>query len=206
MSKTGVLKNQNSGVSTNKLVKVSLLSAISFILMFVEMPIPGLFPEFLKIDISDIPALIAGLSMGPLAGVAVEVIKNFLHGIVATTTGGVGEIANIIVGSSFVIGASLIYNRKRDIKNLILSLVGATLLMVIVGSVVNYFFLLPFYGQLMGIDAIIGIGKAVNPRVNNLLDFVLWFIGPFNLVKGVMLSILILPLYKKMEVLIRPAN
>ena len=206
MSKTGVLKNQNSGVSTNKLVKVSLLSAISFILMFVEMPIPGLFPEFLKIDISDIPALIAGLSMGPLAGVAVEVIKNFLHGIVATTTGGVGEIANIIVGSSFVIGASLIYNRKRNIKTLILSLVGATLLMVVVGSVVNYFFLLPFYGQLMGIDAIIGIGKAVNPRVNNLLDFVLWFIGPFNLVKGIMLSILSLPLYKKMEVLIRPAN
>ncbi|SFE80379.1 ECF transporter S component [Peptostreptococcus sp. D1] len=206
MSKTGVLKNQNSGVSTNKLVKVSLLSAISFILMFVEMPIPGLFPEFLKIDISDIPALIAGISMGPLAGVAVEVIKNFLHGIVATTTGGVGEIANIIVGSSFVIGVSLIYNRKRNIKALILSLVGATLLMVVVGSVVNYFFLLPFYGQLMGIDAIIGIGKAVNPRVNNLLDFVLWFIGPFNFVKGVMLSILILPLYKKMEALIRPAN
>lgn len=205
MEKTSVLKKQNSRVSTNKLVKVSLLSAISFILMFVEMPIPGLFPEFLKIDISDIPALIAGLSMGPFAGIAVEVIKNLLHSF-TTTTGGVGEIANIVVGSSFVVGASLIYRKNKNIKNLMFSLIGATIVMVIVGSLVNYFFLLPFYGQIMGIDAIIGIGKAVNPRVNNLLDFVIWFIGPFNFIKGIMISLLILPMYKKIEVLIKSAN
>lgn len=203
MQKASTLKAQSSRVSTNKLVKVALLSAISFILMFIEMPIPGLFPDFLKIDISDIPALIAGLALGPIAGIAVEVIKNFLHGIVATTTGGVGELANIVVGSSFVVGSSIVYRSRRNLKGLLMSLVSGTIMMVVVGSVVNYFFLLPFYGKLMGLEAIIGIGKAVNPRVHDLATFVLWFIAPFNLIKGIMISVIIIPIYKKIENLIR---
>lgn len=206
MEKVNELRTHNSRVSTNKLVKVALLSAISFILMFIEMPIPGLFPEFLKIDISDIPALIAGLSLGPIAGIAVEVVKNFLHGIVATTTGGVGEIANIIVGSAFVVGTSTVYMKNKNIKNLLVSLLVGTLSMIIVGSLVNYFFLLPFYGKIMGMEAIIGIGQAVNPNVKDLLSFVLWFIAPFNLVKGIMISILIIPIYKKMEQFIKGNN
>ncbi len=203
MQKASTLKAQNSRVSTNKLVKVALLSAISFILMFIEMPIPGLFPDFLKIDISDIPALIAGLALGPIAGIAVEVIKNFLHGIVATTTGGVGELANIVVGSSFVVGSSIVYRSRRNLKGLLMSLVSGTIMMVVVGSIVNYFFLLPFYGKLMGLEAIIGIGKAVNPKVHDLATFVIWFIAPFNFIKGIMISVIIIPIYKKIENLIR---
>ncbi|MBC2575109.1 ECF transporter S component [Peptostreptococcus canis] len=203
MQKASTLKAQSSRVSTNKLVKVALLSAISFILMFIEMPIPGLFPDFLKIDISDIPALIAGLALGPIAGIAVEVIKNFLHGIVATTTGGVGELANIVVGSSFVVGSSIVYRSRRNLKGLLMSLVSGTIMMVVVGSIVNYFFLLPFYGKLMGLEAIIGIGKAVNPKVHDLATFVIWFIAPFNFIKGIMISVIIIPIYKKIENLIR---
>lgn len=203
MQKASTLKAQSSRVSTNKLVKVALLSAISFILMFIEMPIPGLFPDFLKIDISDIPALIAGLALGPIAGIAVEVIKNFLHGIVATTTGGVGELANIVVGSSFVVGSSIVYRSRKDLKGLLMSLVSGTIMMVVVGSIVNYFFLLPFYGKLMGLEAIIGIGKAVNPKVHDLATFVIWFIAPFNFIKGIMISVIIIPIYKKIENLIR---
>ncbi len=203
MEKVNVIGVKKRKVSTKILVKVGLLSAVAFLLMFVEMPIPGLFPEFLKIDISDMPALIAGLAMGPAAGICVEVVKNFLHAIVATTTGGVGEIANIVVGSAFVVATSVVYRKKRNIKSLISGFICGTIAMVVVGSAVNYFFILPFYGQLMGMDAIIALGKAVNPKVHDLLTFVIWFIAPFNLIKGVMISVLSIPLYKKLEKLIK---
>ncbi|SEN54360.1 Riboflavin transporter FmnP [Peptostreptococcus russellii] len=203
MEKVNVVGVKKRKLSTRVLVKVGLLSAVAFLLMFIEMPIPGLFPDFLKIDISDMPALIAGLAMGPAAGICVEIVKNFLHTIVATTTGGVGEIANIIVGSAFVVATSVVYRRKKDFKSLVIGFVCGTLAIIAVGSIVNYFFLLPFYGQLMGMDAIISLGKAVNPNVHNLLTFVIWFIAPFNLIKGVMISILSIPLYKKLERLIK---
>ncbi len=203
MEKVNVMGVKKRKLSTRVLVKVGLLSAVAFLLMFIEMPIPGLFPDFLKIDISDMPALIAGLAMGPAAGICVEIVKNLLHTIVATTTGGVGEIANIIVGSAFVVATSVVYRRKKDFKSLVIGFVCGTLAIIAVGSIVNYFFLLPFYGQLMGMDAIISLGKAVNPNVHNLLTFVIWFIAPFNLIKGVMISILSIPLYKKLERLIK---
>lgn len=203
MEKVNVMGVKKRKLSTRVLVKVGLLSAVAFLLMFIEMPIPGLFPDFLKIDISDMPALIAGLAMGPAAGICVEIVKNFLHTIVATTTGGVGEIANIIVGSAFVVATSVVYRRKKDFKSLVIGFVCGTLAIIAVGSIVNYFFLLPFYGQLMGMDAIISLGKAVNPNVHNLLTFVIWFIAPFNLIKGVMILILSIPLYKKLERLIK---
>ncbi len=185
--------------STKKLVKVSLLSAIAFVLMFVEMPISGLFPSFLKIDISDIPALIAGFAMGPVAGFAVEGVKNFLHFITATSTGGVGELANVVVGGAFVVTASTVYANMKNIKGIVIGFIAATIMMTFIGSVMNYFVMLPFYGKFMGMEAIIGMGKAVNPRVNDLLSFVLWFIAPFNLIKGILISLLTLPIYKKLE-------
>lgn len=203
MEKVNVMGLKKRKISTRAVVKVGLLSAVAFLLMFVEMPIPGLFPDFLKIDISDIPALIAGLAMGPAAGICVEIVKNFLHTIVATTTGGVGEIANIIVGSAFVVGTSFVYRRKRNFKSLVLGFVCGTVSIAVVGSIVNYFFLLPFYGQLMGMDAIISLGHTVNPNVHNLGTFVLWFIAPFNIIKGIMISVLAIPLYKKLERVIK---
>lgn len=189
--------------STRNLVAVSFLSTIAFLLMFIEMPIPGLFPEFLKIDISDIPALIAGLTMGPIAGVAVEVLKNLLHAMKGSMTGGVGELANIIVGSAFVVATTLVYRKKSDLKGLILGFVAGTISIVVVGSLVNYFILIPFYGKLMGLEAIIGLGAAINPQVKDVLGFVLWFIAPFNLIKGILISILSIPLYKKIEQVIK---
>lgn len=189
-------------IKTSTLVKVALLSAISFILMFIEMPIP-IFPSFLKIDISDIPALVAGLTLGPIAGVFVEFVKNILHLITSTSTGGVGELANVIVGGSFVLTASVIYRKNKTKASLFKGFALATIVMALVGSIVNYFFLLPFYGQLMGMDAIIGMGKAVNPKVTDLLSFVLWFIAPFNILKGCVLSILSIPVFKKLESVLR---
>ena len=111
MEKVNSVSLKKRRVSTINMVKVALLAGIAYALMFLEMPIP-LFPGFLKLDLSDMPAIVAGLALGPVAGFAVEAVKNFLHLITATSTGGVGEIANIVVGSSFVVVASFVY--KKD--------------------------------------------------------------------------------------------
>ena len=202
MEKVNSVSLKKRRVSTLSMVKVAVLAGIAYALMFLEMPVP-LFPGFLKIDLSDMPAIVAGLALGPIAGFAVEAVKNFLHLITATSTGGVGEIANIVVGSSFVVVASLVYRSEKSLKALIKGFALGTIAMVIIGSAMNYFVMLPFYGQIMGLEAIIGMGTAINPNVKDLLSFVLWFIAPFNLVKGIVISIITIPLYKKIEKLIK---
>lgn len=196
-------RSSSKRTATRDIVVVSFLSTIAFLLMFIEMPIPGIFPDFLKIDISDIPALIAGLSLGPVAGIAVEVLKNILHAMKGSMTGGVGELANVLVGSAFVVATSIVYRRKSDLKGLVIGFLVGIVSMTVIGSLVNYFVLIPFYGKIMGLQAIIGLGKAINPRVNDLLGFVLWFIAPFNLIKGIVISLLSIPLYKKIEHVIK---
>nr|WP_314278313.1 ECF transporter S component [uncultured Peptostreptococcus sp.] len=202
MEKVNSVSLKKKKVSTITLVKVALLAGIAYALMFLEMPVP-LFPGFLKIDLSDMPALVAGLALGPVAGFAVEAVKNFLHLITATSTGGVGEIANIVVGSSFVVVASIVYKKDKTLKNLIKGFALGTIAMVVIGTAMNYFIMLPFYGKIMGLEAIIGMGTAINPNVKDLLSFVFWFIAPFNLIKGVLISIITIPLYKKIEKLIK---
>lgn len=203
MEKLSTVGRSSKRTATRDIVVVSFLSTIAFLLMFIEMPIPGIFPDFLKIDISDIPALIAGLSLGPVAGIAVEVLKNILHAMKGSMTGGVGELANVVVGSAFVVATSIVYRRKSDLKGLVIGFLVGIVSMTVIGSLVNYFVLIPFYGKIMGLQAIIGLGKAINPRVNDLLGFVLWFIAPFNLIKGIVISLLSIPLYKKIEHVIK---
>ncbi len=99
----------------NKLVKISVLGTIGFLLMFIEIPIP-IFPEFLKIDISDIPALVGGFALGPVAGILIEFMKNILHGIFKGSTVFVGEIANFLVGSVLVGISAYIYKRDKTKK------------------------------------------------------------------------------------------
>ena len=108
-------------------------------------------------------------------------------------------MANVVVGGAFVVTASTIYANMKNIKGIVIGFIAATIMMTFIGSVMNYFVMLPFYGKFMGMEAIIGMGKAVNPRVNDLLSFVLWFIAPFNLIKGILISLLTLPIYKKLE-------
>ena len=95
------IKKQGLG-SAKTIAKVGILSAIAYVLMFISVPLP-IFPSFLKIDLSDIPAIFGGMSLGPIAGIAIVIIKNFLQGITASTTGGVGEFANVIIGGSYVL-------------------------------------------------------------------------------------------------------
>lgn len=184
--------------STKVLVQIAILSAIASIFRIFEIPIPVLFPGFLKIDISDVPALIGGMALGPLAGFLIVVVKNLFQ-VAGSMTGGVGELANIMIGGSYVVLASYIYRKKPTLKGATIGVIAGIVAMVISGTLLNYFVMLPLYGQMMGLEAIIGMGSAINPSVTTLLGFVLWFIAPFNVVKGIIISVVTIPLYRKME-------
>lgn len=190
-------------MSTNTMTKVAVLSAISYILMFISLPIPGIFPDFLKIDISDVPAIFGGMSLGPIAGFIIVFIKNLFQAMTASTTAWIGEIANLLIGGSYVVIVSLIYRYKKDIKGLLIGFILGTIAMIIVGCLTNYYMLLPFYAKVMPMEAIISMGNIINPRITDLGSFVIWMIAPFNLVKAVLISLITLPLYKKMEVILK---
>ena len=183
------------------LVKISILSSIGYILMFIAVPLPMLFPDFLKIDISDLTELVGGIALGPMAGVTITFIKNLLQFTTGmSTTSGVGEFANFLIGGSFVFTVSYIYSKKRELSGLIIGLVSGILVMTIVGCIINYFIVLPFYSTIgWSIDAVVSMGKAINPAINSKLSFVILIIAPFNILKSGVISILMLPMYKKIE-------
>lgn len=190
----------NRVFTTSTLVKVGILSAIGYILMFISVPLPMLFPEFLKIDISDLTALLGGIALGPMAGIAIAFLKNLLQFITGfSTTGGVGEFANFIIGGSFVWMVSIMYSKKREISGLITGLVLGVILMTIVGCISNYFIVLPFYSTIMPIEAVIEMGAVINPYIVDKLTFVIWIIAPFNLLKATIMSLLTLPIYKRTD-------
>ncbi|ENK1244103.1 ECF transporter S component [Clostridium botulinum] len=184
----------------NKLVKISVLSTIGFLLMFIEIPIP-IFPEFLKIDISDIPALVGGFALGPIAGILIELMKNILHGIFKGSTVFVGEFANFLVGSVLVGVSSYIYKRDKTKKGALVGLAIGTICMSVVAGLFNYYVLLPLYEKALNfpIEAIVAIGNKLNPKIVDLKSFVYWSIIPFNLLKGVVVSLITAVIYKSVS-------
>lgn len=194
----------NRAFSTSKLVKISILAAIGYILMFIAIPIPALFPDFLKIDISDLPVLLGGMALGPIAGIWIAFLKNLLQLVTGfSTTGGVGELANFIIGGSFVWIVSFIYSNKKNIKGVIIGLLLGIITMTIVGCIANYVLILPFYSTIMPIDQVINMGSKINPLITNKITFILWIIAPFNLIKSSLISLITLPMYKKTEKILK---
>lgn len=186
--------------STRNLTRLSLLSVIAFLLMYVEFPLAFIAPPFIKIDLSDTPALIGGFAMGPAAGVTIELIKCILTFFVrGTTTGGVGELSNFIVGALFVVLSAIFYSRHKNYRGAVVGLLIGVLGMTAVATVSNYFVVFPLYGKIMPMEAIIQMGRAVTPRVQSLWDLMVYCIVPFNLVKGMVVSAATLALYKRVS-------
>lgn len=193
------IKKQGLG-STKIIAKVGILSAIAYVLMFISVPLP-IFPSFLKIDLSDIPAIFGGMSLGPIAGIAIVIIKNFLQGITASTTGGVGEFANVIIGGSYVLIICLFYRKWKNIKSVVAGGLVGIVAMTIMGCIMNYYIMMPLYATVYGmpLDAIIQMGTVINSKVTDLYTFVIWMIAPFNIIKATLMTVVTLPLFKKME-------
>lgn len=197
----------NTSKNVNRLVKISVLVAMAFVLMLFDFPIPG-FPPFLKFDISDLPALIGGFALGPVAGVTVEggkiLIKLLFTGSI---TGGVGEVANFIIGSSLVWVAAFVYHRNKTKKSAILGLLLGTIAMTIVGAVFNYFILIPLYASMYGgMDAIIGMSAEGNSAISTFGGVIIIGITPFNILKGAIVSVITFASYKKVAPLINKEN
>ncbi|EDU37964.1 ECF transporter S component [Clostridium sporogenes] len=184
----------------NKLVKISVLATIGFLLMFIEIPIP-IFPDFLQIDISDIPALVGGFALGPVAGILIEFMKNILHSIFKGSTVFVGEFANFLVGSVLVGVSSYIYKRDKTKKGALVGLAIGTICMSLVAGLFNYYVLLPLYEKALNfpIKAIVAIGNKLNPKIVDLKSFIFWSIIPFNLLKGAIVSLITSVIYKSVS-------
>lgn len=177
-----------------------MLSALSAVLMMISFSVPFM-PSFIKLDFSEMPALIAAFSMGPLSGVTVCLIKNLIN-VCFTTTGGVGELANFLLGCSFVLPAGMIYHYRKSRKMaLVGSLIGA-LAMALTSLPLNYFVTYPIYAKFMPLDAIIGMYQAIIPGVDGLFWCLLIFNVPFTFLKGGLDAAITFLVYKHISPLI----
>ena len=176
------------------LTMTAMLSAIAFILMFFQFSVP-LIPSFVKMDLSELPALIGAFAMGPVYGVIICLIKNVLH-LTITSTGGVGELSNFILGAAFVLPAGIFYNRKKTKTMAFTGAIVGAVFMAIVSVISNYYIVYPFYTAFMPMDTIINAYKVIWPGADTLLKCLIVFNMPFTFVKGLLSVVLTLLIYK----------
>ena len=191
--------------TTKNMALMAIFSAIAAVLMILEFPI-GIAPDFYKLDLSEIPILIGSFIMGPVAGVIMEVVKILLKLLMKpSSTAYVGELANFFVGCCLVVPASIIYKRKKTLKGALIGLGVGILSMSIVGTLSNYFIMIPFYSKFfkMPLDAIISMGTKINGFIKDKFTFVAICVLPFNLVKGVVVSAVTLLVYKRVSGIIK---
>ena len=190
-----------ASVRTRRVTITAMFGAIATILMFFELPIPFM-PPFLKFDPSSVPILIGSFILGPAAGVVMVFIKAFVH-FFSSTTGGVGELADFIITSSFVVTAALVYRRFHTKKGAIMACVAGTVAIAFAGVLANKFLILPFYSTVMPLEAIFKMCAAVNPLIVDTNSYLFFGVLPFNILKGVAVSLLTFPVYKKLSSHIR---
>lgn len=181
------------------LTRCGLLAAMAVILYYIEIPVVA----FYKLDLSTLPAILAGFAMGPVQGAAVVVIKNLVH-LLGTSTAGVGEMADILMSCAFVIPASLIYRSCKTRKGALKAMLSGAAAMIVAAVLVNYFILIPAYQVLMNLplEVIIGMGQKVFGFIDSTLKLVIFITAPFNLLKAAVLSGTTYLLYKRVSPLL----
>lgn len=195
------METKKKTINVRYMTMTAMLSAVAFVLMFLEFNVPFM-PSFIKMDLSELPALIGAFAMGPASGVIICLIKNLLH-LLMSTTGGVGELSNFILGALFVIPAGLMYKKKKGRKSaLIGSLIGAVV-MAVVSVFSNYFIVYPVYTAFMPMDTIISMYQAILPSADTLLKCLVIFNMPFTFVKGLINVIITFLIYKHISPIIK---
>ncbi|MEA5094389.1 ECF transporter S component [Sedimentibacter saalensis] len=191
----------NQRGSAKVIAKVGVLSAVATVLMLFDFPL-WFAPNFYQLDFSEVPVLLGAFALGPAAGAAIELVKILINFVLnGTDTGGVGELANFIIGCSLVIPAGFIYKHNKSYKTAIIGFIAGTLAMAIAGAFMNYYLLLPVYSKVYGapVQAFIEMGKAINPAITDLKTFVLYAVVPFNVFKGIVVSAAVLLIYKRIS-------
>lgn len=184
---------------TRALTGTAMLAAVATVLMYMEFPIP-IMPAFIKMDISELPALIASYAYGPGAGILVCLIKNLIK-LPSTSTAAVGELFNFVMGALFVGVAGVVYKLKKTRKGAIIGAVAGALVMAVVSLPYNYFIVYPAYVVMyhLPLEAIIGMYQAINPKVDGLLACLVTFNVPFTFAKGMIDAVLCFLIYKPLS-------
>ena len=189
-------------VTTHNLTVAAMLSAVAFILMFIEFPIPMLIPAFIKMDFSDLPALLGAFALGPVYGVIISFMKNLLHIVIkGTSTACVGELSNFILGAIFSAVAGYLYKHHKSRKTAIIGAVAGAVAMGVLSVPSNYFVVYPAYVQFyhMPLEAILGMYQAILPSADSLIKCLILFNLPFTLVKGLLDAVLCMLIYKPLS-------
>lgn len=179
---------------------IGICAAIATVLHVLDFPLVFIAPEFYKLDFSELPVLLCGFFLGPSATVACEGVKIVLKLLVkGTSTAFVGDFANFAVGCSLVLPATIIYHTHKSKHSALIGLAVGCVCITVFGSAFNAIYLVPKFAELYGIplEAIIGMGAAINGSVTNVANFALICVAPLNLVKSVVVSILTMLLYKR---------
>ena len=200
--------NGRSRISLRTIVLIGILGAVATAVMALKFPVP-FAPPFYKLDMSDAIVMLGTFTLGPVAGIIIELIKVLLNFLIdGTVTMGIGELTNFLVGCLFVVPASLIYRSRKTFSRAVIGLISGAVVSVVAAVVLNYFVLIPAYASAFGmpIDTIVGMGSKINPAISNLKTLVIFATLPFNAVKMIICSLIAALLYKPLEKVINKAG
>lgn len=187
--------------SARTISMTAMLTAVAYLLAFIEFPVP-LSPSFARMDLSDLPALIGAFAFGPVTGLLIELFKNALQ-LLTTSTGGVGELANFLMGASYAVTAGLIYKHRKTKKTALLACVAASVVMGIAAALANYYILLPLFETFMPLEQLIASFGEFLPFIRTKLDIVLFNAFPFNLLKGLVIGCVAMLTYKRLTPILK---
>ncbi|MBD5546999.1 MAG: ECF transporter S component [Lachnospiraceae bacterium] len=200
-----MIKKKNSDteriLTTRKMAMIGVFSAVAMVLHIFDFPV-FFAPPFYKLDFSELPALIGAFAFGPVAGIMIEFCKILLKLFVkGTSTAFVGDLANFVIGCSFILPASIIYMFKKTKKNAIAASAVGTMIMTVFGTMFNAIYLLPAFAALYGmpLDVIVGMGTSINANITDVTTLVIFAVAPINLLKGCSVSLVTMLVYKKLS-------
>lgn len=202
---SAAISTKRNAMSVQTIAKISILGALAFMVMLFEIVLPFV-PSFYKLGLDEAIVLIGGFALGPWAAVCIEALKIALNLIIGgSITAGVGELANFLIGLSFVLPATIIYQRHKTRKSAMIGLLTGSICMTVFGGLINYFVLLPAYSYFMNLPLadLINLGTVINPNINSVLTLVLLATTPFNILKGVVLSLVVLLTYKRISPILK---
>ncbi|MCR4694769.1 MAG: ECF transporter S component [Pseudobutyrivibrio sp.] len=192
-------------VNVRNMTVTAMLSAVGFVLMFLDTAVPFM-PSFIKLDLSELPALIASFALGPVYGVIVCLIKNLIH-LLITNTGGVGEISNFILGAAFVLPAGLIYHHKKTKKNAVIGAIVGAICMGLISFPSNLYVVYPIYYNFMPKEVIIEAYNVISPvNLTTIGQCLIFFNVPFTILKGMLSAIITILIYQPLRPLLKGNN
>ena len=187
---------RRSLLTTRQLSTVAILAAIAAVLFMIEIPVV----LFYKLDLSSLPVLLGAFAMGPLPGAMILLVKALL-GLLHSTSQGVGELADFIMGFAMMFPAAVIYRRMKSRKGASVGMAVGTVVATIVAVLTNLYIMIPFYSVAYGmpVEAIVGMGAAIVPAVDSAWKFVLLITAPFNVLKWAVISVVTALIYKPLS-------